>query len=73
MRLQISDKDEASEKLNKTTNKIFVNEKCFPTTTTTKMSQNSENGKKKNHFLSKQNCLCNKINFWGVKKITRNI
>lgn len=37
------------------------------------MSQ-KENGKEKkeNHFLSKQNCLCNKINFWGVKKITRN-
>lgn len=32
MRLQISDKDEASEKLNKTTNKkmeIFVNENVF--------------------------------------------
>lgn len=28
--------------------------------------------KKKIIFLSKQNCLCNKINFWGVKKITRN-
>lgn len=53
MRLQISDKDEASEKLNKTTNKIFVNEKCFPTTTTTKMSQNSENGKEEKSFSVK--------------------